>query len=256
MGSPLFSQGPLGSGPPHLWSPWREGPFGSPGSHVGARSLCDVAVPWLSSWWFFTNPFEKICKRQIGTHFPEGSGVKIQKWLKPPPGYGVVCSKAVSFFVVFVRTRWCATFDLPPFGCLFGAAWNGWKHKKTKTSMFEGWPSRKWSHDPWVSMYQLHLFHNRKLETPFTIATSHLWRYHNDIQSSMFAHHQQGYLSQTSPEFFYRNKHHATSKFWSEICWLVPRLIHICVCDHVLLVALIIKTLPPLKVVVLLIATS
>ena len=34
-----------------------------------------------TGWWFFTNPFEKYA-RQIGS-FPQGSGWKFQKYLKP-----------------------------------------------------------------------------------------------------------------------------------------------------------------------------
>ena len=40
----------------------------------------------FTTWWFFTNPFEKICEpRQIGFHESPRIGVNIEKYLKPPP---------------------------------------------------------------------------------------------------------------------------------------------------------------------------
>ena len=37
----------------------------------------------ITSWWFFTNPFEK-CARQNGVIFPKNRGEN-EKYLKPPP---------------------------------------------------------------------------------------------------------------------------------------------------------------------------
>ena len=46
-----------------------------------------IQPPYFSSWWFFTNPFEKyaICPSNW-VHLPQIFGVKIQKiWMEPPP---------------------------------------------------------------------------------------------------------------------------------------------------------------------------
>ena len=42
-----------------------------------------MGTSWLSSWWCFTNPFEKYAQVKLDHEFPQGSvGVKIKKHLK------------------------------------------------------------------------------------------------------------------------------------------------------------------------------
>ena len=102
MGSPLFFASTARI-TPHLWSPLKRRPIGSAGVLlVGARSLCDVAVPWLSGWcFFFPTPLKKYANVKLEI-ISGGIRGENKKWLKPPPGYGVVCVKAVCFFWLFL----------------------------------------------------------------------------------------------------------------------------------------------------------
>ena len=54
------------------WSPSSSSSSSSPKSqkHIGQLRA--------TTWWFFTNPFEKICDSQIGNHFPKVRCVKIK----------------------------------------------------------------------------------------------------------------------------------------------------------------------------------
>ena len=230
--------------PPSMKPMKRRPKSGRKGSHVGARSLCDVSSPMVIWLVVFSQPlWTKYANVKLEI-ISGGIRGENKKWLKPPPSYGVVCVKAVCVFWLFFRTQ-CDSLHLSiclrTFGCLFRAGWVGWKHKKKKTSAFEGWPSKKWTHyNEFQCTNSTFSNPNHQPQTGNTIhhCQSHLWRYHNDIQSSMFAHHPQGYLSQTSPELFLREIEVVVIDLR-----IGSRLIHICVCDHVLLAALIIKTL-------------
>ena len=67
------------------WIPWDF--FCPRGDHFGAKFWeAETDKSWKNtktSWWFFTNPFEKYA-RQIGS-FPQGSGWKLKMFELPPP---------------------------------------------------------------------------------------------------------------------------------------------------------------------------